>query len=164
MLTAYFATIGKSESGGNYKAVNSIGYVGKYQFGYQALTTYGYVKTSCKNNAALNNPNSWTGKNGMDSLQTWLNSPGEQESAMFAYTKGNYNSMCKIGAISDEQNSADVAGMCAVSHLLGPGGAKNYRNGKSGADQYGTTGGSYYNKGYYSVSALAPTVSKVQSG
>jgi len=164
MLTAYFAQIGKSESGGNYQAVNTIGYVGKYQFGFAALQTYGYVKTSCKNNAALNNANSWTGKNGMDSLQTWLNSPGEQENAMFAYTKGNYNSMCKIGAISDEQNSPDVGGMCAVAHLLGPGGAKNYRNGASGADQYGTTGGTYYNKGYYAVSVLSPTVPSVLGG
>ena len=164
LLTAYFAQIGKSESGGNYQAVNTIGYVGKYQFGYQALQTYGYVKKSCLNNAALNNSNSWTGKNGIDSLQTWLNSPGEQENAMFSYTKGNYNSMCKLGAISDEQNAADVGGMCAVAHLLGPGGAKNYRNGGNAADAYGTTGSTYYNKGYYAVSALAPTVPAVQSG
>jgi hypothetical protein len=163
-LTAYYATIGKSESGGNYSAVNSIGYVGKYQFGYPALIDGGYVKGSCKSNAQLNNPNNWTGKNGIDSLQAFLNSPAEQEAAMCAYTKRNYTAMCKLGAVTSEQPPEDVAGMLAVSHLLGPGGARDYRNGKSGADAYGTTGATYFNKGKYAVAVLAPQVPAVNAG
>ena len=158
-LTAYFATIGKSESGGNYQAVNSIGYVGKYQFGYPALIDAGYVVKSCRSNAQLNNPNSWVGKDGISSLQDWLNNPTIQENAMCEFTKRNYSTMCKIGAVTTEQPPEDVAGMLAVSHLLGPGGAKNYRNGTAGADAYGTTGAQYFQKGKYSVAVLAPQMS-----
>lgn len=163
-LTAYFAQIGKSESGGNYAAVNSIGYVGKYQFGYPALVDAGYVKSSCKSNAQLRNPNNWTGKNGIDSLDAWLNSPAEQESAMCSYTQRNYTTMCKIGAVTQDQTPEDVAGMLAVSHLLGPGGAKQYRQGQNSADAYGTTGATYFNKGKYAVAVLAPKVPAVNAG
>jgi hypothetical protein len=163
-LTAYYATIGKSESGGKYTVVNSIGYVGKYQFGYPALIDGGYVKSSCKSNAQLNNPNNWLGKNGVDSLQAFLGNPTEQEAAMCALTKRNYTTMCKIGAITSEQPPEDIAGMLAVAHLLGPGGAKNYRNGQSGADAYGTTGATYFNKGKYAVAVLAPQSTAVNAG
>lgn len=163
-LTAYFAQIGKSESGGNYKAVNTIGYVGKYQFGWPALVDAGYVKSSCKSNAGLQNPNNWTGKNGVTSLDDWLNNPSEQESAMCGYTKRNYTTMCKIGAVTQDQPPEDVAGMLAVAHLLGPGGAKKYRNGENSADAYGTTGATYFNKGKYAVAALAPKVNAVKAG
>ena len=163
-LTAYFAQIGKSESGGNYKAVNSIGYVGKYQFGYPALIDGGYVSNSCKSNAQLRNPNSWLNKNGINSLEMWLASPTEQEAAMCAYTKRNYTTMCRIGAVDKTQPPEDVAGMLAVSHLLGPGGAKDYRKGVNKADAYGTTGAKYFNKGKYAVASLAPKVAIVGQG
>ena len=163
-LTAYFAQIGKSESGGNYAAVNSIGYVGKYQFGYLALIDGGYVKSSCKSNAQLSNPNMWTGKNGIDSKESWLANSAEQEAAMCAYTKRNYTTMCKIGAVTGDQTSEDVAGMLAVSHLLGPGGAKQYRQGQNSADAYGTTGATYFNKGKYAVAVLAPKLPAVNAG
>jgi len=163
-LTAYFATIGRSESGGNYNTTNSIGFVGKYQFGYGALVDGGYVKSSCKSNAQLQNPNNWVGKNGLNSVQDWLNNGPEQESAMCAYTKRNYTSMVKIGAITTDLDPAGVAGMLAVAHLLGPGGAKQYRNGQNSADAYGTTGATYFNKGQYAVAVLAPQMTTVDQG
>lgn len=163
-MTAYYAQIGKSESGGDYSVVNSIGYVGKYQFGYPALIDTGYVKSSCKSNAQLKNPNNWTGKGGISSLDDWLANKAEQESAMEELTKRNYTTMCKIGAIDKTMPPEDVAGMLAVSHLLGPGGAKKYRNGESGADAYGTTGGTYFNKGKYAVAQLAPKVPEINAG
>lgn len=163
-LTAYFAQIGKSESGGNYAAVNSIGYVGKYQFGYPALIDTGYVKSSCTSNAQLRNPNNWTGKGGIDSLEAWLASEAEQESAMCSYTKKNYSTMCRIGAVTQDQSAEDVAGMLAVSHLLGPGGAKKYRQGQNSADAYGTTGATYFNKGKYAVAVLAPKLPAINAG
>jgi hypothetical protein len=163
-MTAYFAAIGKSESGGVYNKVNSIGYVGKYQFGYPALIDGGYVKSSVRSNAQLQNPNSWTGKNGVSSVQDWLGNSTEQEAAMCAYTKRNYSTMCKIGAVTQDQPPEDVAGMLAVSHLLGPGGAKDFRNGKSSADAYGTTGSAYFQKGKYAVAVLAPQAPAVKAG
>lgn len=172
-LTAFFTQVGKSESGGfnknkfpdQYHVVNTIGYVGKYQFGYLALIDAGYVSRSCKSNAQLNNPNSWSpNKNGVDSLEKWLASPGLQESAMCDNTKRNYTAMCKNGAITKDMPPEDVAGMLAVAHLLGAGGANSWRKGSGKADAYGTTGDTYFQKGKYAVAVLAPKVATVSQG
>jgi len=171
-MTAYYAQIAKTESGGplgydkkrfasEYEVTNTIGYVGKYQFGYMALKDLGYLTSNCNSNAQMNNPNMWTGKNGMDSLDTFLKSAAgkaEQETAICEYTRRNYNTLCRIGAVDKNMPPEDVAGVLAVSHLLGPGGAKNWRNGKGGADAYGTTGDKYFQNGKYAVAALAPKV------
>lgn len=155
-MTAYYAVIGKSESNGKYDVVNTIGFVGKYQFGYPALIDGGYVKRSCKSNSQMNNPNNWVGKDGIDSLEKFLASPAVQESAMCAYTKRNYKTLCNIGTVTKDTPPEDVAGLLAVSHLLGAGGAKAWRGGSNKTDQYGTTGDNYFAKGKYAVSVLAP--------
>ena len=72
--------------------------------------------------------------------------------------------MCKIGAITADQPAEDIAGMLAVSHLLGAGGAKSWRNGSGGADAYGTTGDQYFQKGKYAVAVLAPQMPTVNAG
>ena len=163
-MTAYLAQIGKSESGGNYNTTNQIGYVGKYQFGYQALIDGGYVKSTVTSNADLQNPNSWTGKNGITNVEGWLSNGPEQESAMIDYTKRNYTAMVNNGAVTLDQSPEDVAGMLACAHLLGAGGAKKFRNGGGGADANGTTGATYFNKGKYAVAVLAPQIPAVNAG
>ena len=163
-MTAYLAQIGKSESGGNYAAVNSLGYVGKYQFGYQALIDGGYVKSSVTSLAQLDNPNSWTGKDGITDKSAWLDNSNVQETAMLGYTQRNYTAMVKNGAITADMPSEEVGGMLATSHLLGAGGAKNWRSGQGGADAFGTTGDTYFNKGKYAVAVLAPKLPAVNAG
>ncbi len=155
-MTAFFATIGKSESGGKYDIVNSIGFVGKYQFGYPALIDGGYVKKSCGSNAQMRNPNNWIGKDGIDSLDKFLATPSVQESAMCAYTRRNYKTLCNIKTVSTASTAEEVAGLLAVSHLLGAGGAKAWWGGSTKTDQYGTTGDNYFAKGKYAVAVLAP--------
>jgi uncharacterized protein YaiE (UPF0345 family) len=163
-MTAYLAQIGKSESGGNYDTTNQLGYVGKYQFGYQALIDQGYVKSSVTSNAQLSNPNSWTGKDGITDRSAWLSNGSVQESAMLTYTQTNYTAMIKNGAITADMPPEDVGGMLAASHLLGAGGANTWRKGGGGADANGTTGDSYFQKGKYAVSVLAPQVPAVNAG
>jgi hypothetical protein len=163
-VTGYFAQIGKTESGGDYRAVNTLGFTGKYQFGYAALIDCGYVKSNVTSNKALSNPNSWKGTNGIDSLEDWLSNQTEQEKAMCTYTKRNYSTCCKIGAITQDQTPEDVAGMLAVAHLLGPGAALEFRKGKVAADAYGTTGAQYFNNGKYAVAVLAPRLAQVNAG
>lgn len=163
-MTAYLAQIGQSESGGVYNTTNQIGYVGKYQFGYMALIDGGYVKSTVESNAELQNPNSWTGKNGITSVEAWLANGSEQEAAMLAYTKQNYTTMVNNGAVTSDQSPEDVAGMLAVSHLLGAGGANTWRTSGSGADANGTTGSVYFNKGKYAVAVLAPQLPAVNAG
>ena len=169
--TAYLAQVGKSESGGNYAAVNQLGYVGKYQFGYQALIDGGYVKSSVTSLAQLDNPNSWTGKDGVTDKSAWLNNPSVQESAMVEYTQRNYTAMVKNGAVTADMPPEEVGGMLSVAHLLGPNkgtpnrpGALGWRQGLGGADANGTTGDTYFQKGKFAVSVLAPQVPAVAAG
>jgi hypothetical protein len=163
-MTAYLAQIGKSESGGNYDTTNQLGYVGKYQFGYQALIDQGYVKSSVTSNAQLSNPNSWTGKDGITDRSAWLSNGSVQESAMLTYTQTNYTAMIKNGAITADMPPEDVGGMLAASHLLGAGGANTWRKGGGGADANGTTGDAYFQKGKFAISVLAPQIPAVKAG
>jgi len=163
-MTAYLSQIGKSESGGNYNTTNQLGYVGKYQMGYQALIDQGYIKSSVTSNAQLDNPNSWTGKDGVTDKSAWLGNGSVQESAMIAYTKTNYTAMVANGAITADMPPEEVAGMMSVSHLLGAGGANTWRKGGGGADANGTSGADYFQRGKYAVAVLAPQVSAVNAG
>ena len=153
-----FASIAKTESGGSYTAVNSLGYSGKYQFGVAALEDMGYVKAGTwatyKRNSVLSNPNVWSGKDGINSQEDWLASKGVQEAAMYAYSLRNYKTMVKISAVRNGDDAATVAGLVKCAHLLGPGGAKKWRNGLGGADAYGTTGEQYFAQGKAAVDSM----------
>ncbi len=170
-MKAYLAQIGKSESSGNYAAVNQLGYVGKYQFGYGALIGAGYVKSSVTSLAQLDNPNSWTGKDGITDKSAWLSNGSVQESAMLSYTQSNYTAMVQNGAITADMPPEEVGGMLSVAHLLGPNkgtptrpGALGWRQGLGGADANGTTGDTYFQKGKFAISVLAPQVAAVKAG
>ena len=163
-MTAYYAQIGKKESGGKYDTVNSIGFVGKYQFGYPALIDLKMVKSSVTSNAQLRNPNSWIGNGGPASLEEFLSNGPLQEKLICQYTRANYTTLLRIGAITADMKPEEVGGMLAVSHLLGAGGAKKWRNGQGGADAYGTTGDTYFNVGKYAIAVLAPKMPDIKQG
>jgi hypothetical protein len=69
--------------------------------------------------------------------------------------------MVQRGAITKEMKPEEVAGMLAVSHLLGAGGANSWRKGQGGADAYGTTGDKYFQNGKYAVAVLAPKLATI---
>lgn len=162
-VTAYKAQIGKSESSGKYDAVNEIGYVGKYQQGFQSLQDSGHVKSNVTSNKQLENPNSWVGKDGVSSRDDFLNNETVQEEIMEKYTKQNYNAMVKNGAITKDMSKKDVGGMLATSHLLGATGAKKWREGLGGEDANGTTGDQYFQKGAFATTILAAQQSDLYS-
>ena len=165
-MKAYFAQLGRNESAGDvpkkfpdqYHVINTIGYVGKYQFGYQALRDLKMVKSSVTSNAQLRNPNSWIGNGGPASLEEFLNNGPLQEKLICQYTRSNYNSMLQKGAITADMKPEEVGGMLAVSHLLGAGGANAWRKGQGEPDKYGTTGNDYFGAGKYAIAVLAPKV------
>jgi hypothetical protein len=161
---AYLAQLGKSESGGNYSAENSLGFIGKYQFGHKALIDGGYVRSDVTSNAQLNNPGVWTGKDGITSKDGWLNNQSVQEKAVIQFTNNNYKAMLSSGAITADMPPEEVGGMLSVSHLLGANGATKWRGGGGGADANGTTGDTYFQKGKYAVSVLAPKVPNINAG
>jgi hypothetical protein len=140
---SYVEKIGEKESGGNYKAVNTLGYLGKYQFGAMALQDMGLVKkgTSLK---GLDDPENWNIEGGK---QAFLNNSQLQEDTMLHYTKQNFKTLNRIGVINKDSSPQEIAGYLAASHLLGPGGAKELSKGKVGADAYGTSSATYFKVG-----------------
>jgi len=173
-MTAYYAQLGKSESGGVYTKENQFGYIGKYQFGAEALQQLKYIKEglvtsysklgASGHKALLANPNSWTGKNGIDSKEAWLSNGSEQENAVCEFTKTNYTAMVSNGAITKDLDNKSVAGMLSVGHLLGAGGANSWRKGSGKTDANGTSGDVYFQRGSYAVSVLAPRLPAVNAG
>lgn len=164
-LTSYFTQIARSESSNNYSAVNSIGYLGKYQFGYLALIDAGLVKPSVTSNSQLDLPDNWISKK-CSSKQNFLTNESLQEDVMYSYTQRNYNALVKNGVINleNKNDSQEVAGWLATSHLLGAGGAKKVANGEPGADAFGTSGTDYFQRGKYSVAVLAQKLPTIQAG
>lgn len=169
--TAFFAAIGKSESGGwvnkaggQYAAVNSIGFIGKYQFGSLALQDLKYVRFGIGgSNWKLDNPSNWLGKDGIWSKEDFLANGPAQEKIMCEYVKLNYSRALQYKTITADTPPEDVAGILAISHLLGSGGAIDFRKGKNGADANGTTASTYFQKGKYAVVVLAPQMAQLDA-
>jgi len=156
---AYLAQVGYNESGDNYSVQGGSNghYLGKYQMGASALVSQGYISPASYNaegNAVVNDPSAWTGQNGINSAQDFLNNPTVQENVMTNYTQSNYNAMVQNGAIQPGDDPGTVGGMMQVAHLLGAAGANTWRNTGSGSDAFGTTGSQYFNQGRYGVDVL----------
>ena len=136
-LQQFLNDLGARESGGNYKAFNKFGYVGKYQMGETALIDAGYYsKPSRKYN------NDWSGfflgKDGVNSIQDFLNKPNAQENAQIIFKKKQWIYLKSVGVL----NYLDLiinniiitpSGILAGAHLKGAGGVIQYlkSNGKN---------------------------------
>lgn len=164
--------IGKKESssipGGvqNYSIENRIGYIGKYQFGAMALATLGYVKVGNNQkltNDVLNDPTSWTAKNGLKSKSDFFNSGAKQETIMIENMKFNYGVLKRKGVITSNDEPGKVAGLLSVSHLLGAGGASSFAAGKDNKDANGVTGRTYYEIGALAVGPSVPLQNAAQA-
>lgn len=153
-----------TESRFNYGATEAArgNYLGKYQMGSAALTDLGYIKPDAYakyGTSAVNYPSSWTGKDGVSSKDSFLSNSSVQERSMDRLLENNYKTMTRIGAIKPGDDPSTVGGMLSTAHLLGAGGAKNWRNSGverigQGADANGTTGSTYFNNGRYAVNTL----------
>ncbi len=139
--------IGIRESQGQYHLVNSLGYMGKYQFGTSALRFFGI-----KNNS------------------NFLNSPQLQEKAFVALIKFNKYKLQDIieqfrGKTIDGVRVTE-SGILAAAHLGGAGSIRKYlkSNGKKKCkDGYGTSIKSYLKQfgGYETHNILADSSPKV---
>mgnify|MGYP006267654345 CR=1 FL=1 len=152
---AYKHAIGVHESGGNYGTVNSIGFIGKYQFGAAALVDLGYIKLSVyrqypsdDKNACLRDPNAWIAPY---TRSGFLSDGPEQEKAMERLTEMNRRSLVNDGIITKRSTAQEQAAWLAIAHGLGAGSAnKLYRTGQSKPDAYGTGAAQLYRIGAYS--------------
>ena len=140
------------ESGGNQFSVNSLGFMGKYQFGAEALADTGFIdksklpkrgqRYSGWQNDFLADDSNWTIKGGK---QAFLNNVEYQEQAMDKLLKSNYNQISKGIGYTDEK---DLSGKLMASHLGGYGNTKKlFLEGKGFKDANGTDIMQYYKLG-----------------
>ena len=154
--------LGARESGGNYKAFNKYGYAGKYQMGEAALIDAGYYK---KPSGKYNNDWSgvFTGKDGVKSIQDFLNNPKAQENAQIIYKKRQWGYLKAVGAdkyVGKIINGYMItpSGLLAGAHLKGAGSVIKYLKSNGTLiekDGFGTSVESYIKKfSGYDVSSI----------
>lgn len=172
--------LGAFESGfpsGNpnqYKVENSLGFIGKYQFGEPLLIDLGYYQaTTFFGTGADKNywRGSWTGKNGINSKEQFQNSPQVQEIAIreafnLNWQRVNKKLAAKGQSINDylgkqktftdrgtsKTITISLSGILAGAHLRGSGGVANLLlNNQVSHDQFGTSILRYMDEygGYY---------------
>ena len=127
---AFKEAIAFKESQGNYAAVNTLGYLGKYQFGVTTLELLG-----------IKNPD------------IFLKSPVLQEKAFLANTKRNKwvlrRDIKRFAGKKIEGILVTESGILAAAHLAGPGNVKRYLRSYGALDSedaYGTDILSYMHK------------------
>lgn len=132
-----------------YGAYNSSNYWGKYQFGYAALIDLGYVKNLGNKRQNYDNTNllkasNWENKNGLNSLDAYINNGTAQESIMFQLLERNYNILKSKGIITTSDTAEKVAGLLAAAHNGGAGAAVNLARGLDSVDGNGTPRSKFY--------------------
>jgi hypothetical protein len=126
---AFLGAIGLKESSNDYKSVNRLGYMGRYQFGKKTLNSLG-IKVSRKE---------------------FLNNPELQEQAMDKLLQANYNSLKKYIDKYEGKVLHGVlitkSGVLAAAHLGGAGSVRRwFRKGIDFKDANGTSITKYMNK------------------
>jgi len=144
----YKEAIGLKESQGKYKKINTLGYLGKYQFGVETLKTVG-VKDCGK----------------------FLNSPKMQEKAFIALLSKNKSELSDVIEKYEGQIISGIlvteSGILAAAHLGGVGSVKKFfkHNGnRYFKDSYGTSIRSYMRDfgGYETSGIIANSNAKVK--
>lgn len=173
-VTKLKAAIAQHESGTKgYSAENSLGFLGKYQFGATYLEDMGYIKKGSyariKNNLkVVSDKDNWTGKDGITDKEVFKQKIDIQENLMTSMLKRNYTILRKFDAVSASTPSEKLGGALMAAHLKGAGGARDYiKRGINGKDAYGTSCEKYYQLGYAAVSgqktAEVPTPENINS-
>ena len=144
----YKEAIAFKESQGKYKKINSLGYLGKYQFGIQTLKIIG-----------------------VHNSRQFLNSPKMQEQAFIALIAKNKSELKEIIERYEGQMVSGIrvteSGILAAAHLGGVGSVKKFfkHNGKRYLkDAYGTSIRSYMKDfgGYETSGIVADSDATVQ--
>ena len=143
-LIPFLDALGFRESSNDYNAVNSFGYLGKYQFGRSALIDIGFIDSA----------GNWTAKAaeyGVTSRETFLGNIRAQEAAMRMLMDVNWRYIKAYRLdefIGQTMNGILIteSGLLALVHLCGIGDVRRaLRNGDLSVleDRYGTRGLEY---------------------
>lgn len=127
---AFLSALRHMESRGNYRAVNTLNFIGAYQFGEAAMIDLGYVRRDgdpYDNNFG----GGFTGKHGIRSVRDFLDNPKVQDRAANAWMKLMWRYIEEDGLA--RHAGADIggvtlspSGMLAATHLLGTGALKQF--------------------------------------
>ncbi len=143
--TDFLSALRMRESSGNYTLVNTLDYLGAYQFGEGALVDLGFVRAD-SNYHDNDYSGGWTGKLGIDSKAEFLASRAAQDAAANEWFKLVWRYLEAVNA--DDYLGRTVggvritaSGLIAGAHLLGAGAVKDWlaSGGTAGlTDAYGT--------------------------
>lgn len=133
--------LGKAESNNDWKAVNRLGYLGRYQFGAQALEDVGFINKGCYAKYKNSVPKScWK----VGSRKSFLNNKTSQNLALKRLFNRNHKRLVYYKVLSKSSTQSQIAQALFVSHLLGAYAAKKYfKNKIDGKDANGTTASKY---------------------
>ena len=141
-VRAFMHSIGRMESKNNYKATNSIGMLGKYQFSPRTIRAMGFKVSN----------------------EEFLNNPALQDRVMLAFMRDNKRSLAPIIRKFNGQTVNGVrvspSGVLAAAHLAGVGGVlsffypEKYGHYRTG-DSNGATVAMYMEKfGHYNMEGM----------
>ncbi len=169
-LDQFLNDLAGRESGGNYKAVNRYGFLGKYQMGEKALIDAGYYKGDDTKSEKYNDwKGEWTGKDGIKSKEDFLNSPQAQENAIREYMRKQWRYIERLGLdkyIGKEIDGIVIteSGLLAGAHLKGVGSLKKFlESGGKGSfkDGFGTDIREYLSR--FAGYDISPIIGKANS-
>ena len=144
-LAAFMIALKMMESDGDYQSVNTLNFLGAYQFGEAALTDLGFVRYD--GDAYDNNySGGWTGKYGVKSAKQFLASERAQDTAMREWLEimWSYIELHKVDRFAWRDVGGEQltpSGILAAAHLLGAGAVAEYVKSDGQADlrdPYGT--------------------------
>lgn len=129
-LTDFLNALAQRESSNDYTAVNSLGYLGRYQFGELALIDAGYY-AGRDGSSANDFSGSWTGRLGITSKAAFLASPEAQDDAARAYVAKLWSYIRALDLeiyAQQSLNSVDlsISGMVGGAWLVGSGGLRTF--------------------------------------
>ena len=145
---AFAEALGKRESGGDYKAVNSLGYMGKWQFGMARMCDLGYTDRRPGTTDFTNESFEW--KQGY-SQEYFLNTPDLQERIFKQHVQDLVERIQRTFFASLGQKVGNItftlSGGVAGTHLGGIGGVRRFINGDNAPeDAFGTSVAEYVEK------------------
>jgi D-alanyl-D-alanine carboxypeptidase len=157
---AMLAELGYFESELDYAKLSQDGTrIGKYQVDAQYLADAGYIKPDAikqYKGATLANPQSWTGKDGLQSRDDFFTNQVVQDTIQYNEFTQNYAALVANGGIKSGDDVCTAAGMLFVAHQMRSADtAKRWRDSGSVNDALGRDGAIYYNQGRYAIDVLA---------
>jgi gas vesicle protein len=161
---AFAEDVQRTESGGNQRAENKLGFIGSYQVGADVLADSGLVDLAKLKEAKRKSGNNWLSGGQTEFLNNsdnWLMDGGKeaflnnidlQNKTFLEGTNRNISVGMRSGALSRSASAEEIGAYAKAAHLGGAGGANDYfLRGKDISDINKTNLSKYANDGMMAV-------------